>query len=324
VKPSPGPDEWNLIRTFAIAIMLAGWLVLSTLLFFALIDKLHFWEDWFTLRNIEDDHYKQHAVIYLMVAVTGQATVFLTRSRTWFWATKAPHWTLWLAFILAQTASTIVAVFGFGGYPADGEGTGNGTDLYGCGWDWAIVAWIWSIVTVLLLDPIKVFAIWLMDQIPIFRRRIAVFGKKHRIGHPIYGNFRKGGFGIWPGMDVETPGPDEVMKVAPLIEKANLADIEAPWSAMTSTFRQGGGGGTDWRELRAFAKRLENEEFEDTDTDVEESEESPDEEEIKRKKKHKHKKTENGTQKRKGGVTSETVPLRRDKGKNKEDSDTDS
>eukprot|EP01088_Endostelium_zonatum_P010819 TRINITY_DN2443_c0_g1_i1.p1 TRINITY_DN2443_c0_g1~~TRINITY_DN2443_c0_g1_i1.p1 ORF type:complete len:1131 (+),score=360.04 TRINITY_DN2443_c0_g1_i1:260-3394(+) len=320
VEPSQGPDEWNLIRTFTMAIILAGFLVLSTLLFFALIDKLHFWSDWFHLRDIEDDHYKQKAVIYLMVSITGQGTVFLTRTKSFFWNTKPPHWMLLTAFIFAQTASTVIAIFGFDGYPSDGEGTGQGTDLYGCGWDWAILAWIWSVITLLLLDPIKVAAFWLLDRIPTIKRRAVSFGKKHRIGHPVYGNFHNSAHGFWPNQVVDTPGGEEVMKVAPMIEKANLADLESPWSAMTTQFRQGGAGGTDWRELRAFAKRLENEEMVDTDTEFEADSEDEDARENGDKKKGKKK----VGKKKKENMHSETVPLRRNKGKGETESDEES
>jgi len=237
---------------------------------------------------------------------------------------------LWLAFVFAQTASTLIAIYGFNGYPGDGEGTQDGTDLYGCGWDWAILCWIWSVITVLLLDPIKVACFYIVDKLPIVRRKITAYGRTHRVGHPVYGNFQRGGFGLtaWPTLDVETPGPDEILKVAPMMKPASLDEIESPWSALTTHFKKGGTGGTDWRELKEFAKRLEDEEFENaSETTFSEDTGSEDEDE-KNKKKNKKKKENVGNGKGKEKVASQKNQDNGMNGKKRkpaeEDSDNDS
>lgn len=91
---------------------------------------------------------------------------------------------------------------------------------------------------------------------------------------------------------------------------------------MTSQFRKGGagGGGTDWGELKAFAKRLENEEFGDTEQEFEaDSEEDEVVSSL-----GEGKRTPNLLRKKKkGNKFSETVPLRKNKTKSPDETESD-
>lgn len=122
------------------------------------------------------------------VSISGQALVFVVRTVSHSFLNKAGRAT-YLAFLFAQTASSLIAIFGFNGYesPRDGikdcrlctlahadESVGGnipfwsareaptaGTEgaftasVLGCTY-WVVVAWVWSAIWYIGLDPIKV------------------------------------------------------------------------------------------------------------------------------------------------------------------------
>ncbi|KAF0694145.1 Aste57867_14953 [Aphanomyces stellatus] len=93
-------------------------------------------------------------LIYAQVSISGQALIFVTRTagiNTWFFAEK-PCNLLLIAFVIAQVAASVIAYFGFNGYPSDRVA------VIGCGGPYLGVAWVWSIIWHFPLDLIK-FAI---------------------------------------------------------------------------------------------------------------------------------------------------------------------
>src|SRR5690348_2610563 len=80
------------------------------------------------------------------------ATIFVTRSRSFSWCDKPGNYLL-CAFCLSQAASTFLGVYGLTGqYPLNGESM-----FGGCGWGWALVAWLWSLCFYFPLDILKFF-----------------------------------------------------------------------------------------------------------------------------------------------------------------------
>ncbi|KAG0741849.1 hypothetical protein G6F62_007343 [Rhizopus arrhizus] len=151
VKPSPYPDAWNLREIFSYAIVYGLYLTASTVAFFAVIYKTTFFETHFSLphnvnaegvKDVNDGVY--HSVIYLQVSTISQALIFITRSRGFFF-TERPSIMLMCAFIVAQLVATFIAVYADWGF----------TELKGCGWNWAGIAWIWNIIWFLPMDLIK-------------------------------------------------------------------------------------------------------------------------------------------------------------------------
>ncbi|KAK9838144.1 hypothetical protein WJX81_003766 [Elliptochloris bilobata] len=130
------------------------------------------------------------ALIYNQVSISGQALVFVVRDQRWSLMTRAGAWT-YGAFFAAQIASTIISAVGFNGYPWPPTGVENcqfcqlstgahhpifsrqaplyGTEsvytdsTIGC-LGYVIVAWIWSILFYLGLDPIKWAMAWAMNE----------------------------------------------------------------------------------------------------------------------------------------------------------------
>ncbi|CAL5322873.1 unnamed protein product [Camellia sinensis] len=87
------------------------------------------------------------AALYLQVSIVSQALIFVTRSRSWSFAER-PGLLLLFAFVTAQLIATLIAVYAKWGF----------AKIEGCGWGWAGVIWLYSVVTYIPLDLLK-FAI---------------------------------------------------------------------------------------------------------------------------------------------------------------------
>ncbi|KAI4379828.1 hypothetical protein MLD38_006074 [Melastoma candidum] len=147
VKPSPLPDSWKLKEIFATGIVLGGYLALMTVIFFWAMKETDFFPNKFGVRPIKDSNNEMMAALYLQVSIVSQALIFVTRSRSWSYVER-PGMLLMSAFIIAQLVATLIAVYANWGF----------AEIKGCGWGWAGVIWIYSVVFYVPLDFIK-FAI---------------------------------------------------------------------------------------------------------------------------------------------------------------------
>ncbi|CAK0787749.1 hypothetical protein CVIRNUC_010971 [Coccomyxa viridis] len=126
------------------------------------------------------------SLLYNQVSVSGQALVFVVRTSGWSITSRAGLFT-YIAFFAAQVGSTLIAALGFAGYthpkpewafdngqfvemsdghapaflpslgntvPISGSEGEYTSSVIGCTY-YVIVAWIWSIIWYLGLDPIK-------------------------------------------------------------------------------------------------------------------------------------------------------------------------
>ncbi|KAF5947888.1 hypothetical protein HYC85_013845 [Camellia sinensis] len=160
VQPSPMPDSWKLKEIFATGVVLRGYLALMT------VDK-------FGVRPLGEKRPEQMmAALYLQVSIVSQALIFVTRSRSWSFAER-PGLLLLFAFVAASwyefpnnllifmckdkylyrnvldiIIATLIAVYAKWGFAT----------IEGCGWGWAGVIWLYSVVTYIPLDLLK-FAI---------------------------------------------------------------------------------------------------------------------------------------------------------------------
>jgi len=147
------------------------------------------------------------AALYLQVSVSGQALVFVVRTVSHSFLSVAGMWT-YIAFIVAQFASTLISLFGFNGYDAPRDPIddcqfctlSSGGDnpffsskqvpLYDTEWAftasvigctyYVVAAWIWAAIWYLGLDPIKWFMLYILDEegfrrAPLFQ---TVFNKR--------------------------------------------------------------------------------------------------------------------------------------------------
>jgi H+-transporting ATPase len=145
VRPSPYPDSWNLREIFSYAIVYGLYLTASTVAFVAVCLKTTFFNRKFGLQTFSDPNdFVLHSVVYLQVSTISQGLIFITRSRGWFF-TERPSVLLVCSFIVAQLVAMFIAVYANWGF----------TQIQGCGWGWAGVAWIWNFVWFAPLDLLK-------------------------------------------------------------------------------------------------------------------------------------------------------------------------
>ncbi|XP_009401466.2 plasma membrane ATPase [Musa acuminata AAA Group] len=147
VKPSPMPDSWKLKEIFATGIVLGTYLALMTVLFFWAMKETDFFSNKFHVRSLRDSEHEMMAALYLQVSIISQALIFVTRSRGWFFLDR-PGLLLCCAFVIAQLIATVVAVYANWSFAR----------IKGCGWGWAGIIWLYSLISFIPLDWIK-FAI---------------------------------------------------------------------------------------------------------------------------------------------------------------------
>ena len=147
VKPSPMPDSWKLKEIFATGIVLGGYMALMTVVFFWLMRDTDFFSEKFQVRSLRNNPSEMMAALYLQVSIISQALIFVTRSRS-FSFLERPGLLLLGAFIAAQLVATLIAVYANWEFAR----------IHGCGWGWAGVVWLFSVVTYFPLDLLK-FAI---------------------------------------------------------------------------------------------------------------------------------------------------------------------
>ncbi|KAK6158672.1 hypothetical protein DH2020_005986 [Rehmannia glutinosa] len=144
VKPSPVPDSWKLNEIFATGVVLGGYLALATVLFFWVMKDTDFFSERFGVRSLRHNPREIMAALYLQVSIVSQALIFVTRSRSWSYAER-PGMFLLGAFMIAQLVATLIAVYANWSF----------AKIEGCGWGWAGVIWLYSIVTYIPLDILK-------------------------------------------------------------------------------------------------------------------------------------------------------------------------
>ncbi|KAK6784059.1 hypothetical protein RDI58_017513 [Solanum bulbocastanum] len=147
VKPSPMPDSWKLNEIFSTGVVLGGYQALMTVLFFWAMHDTKFFSDKFGVKDIRGSDEEMMSALYLQVSIISQALIFVTRSRSWSFVER-PGALLMIAFLIAQLVATLIAVYADWTFAR----------VKGCGWGWAGVIWIFSIVTYFPLDIMK-FAI---------------------------------------------------------------------------------------------------------------------------------------------------------------------
>ncbi|KAH6772262.1 H[+]-ATPase 2 [Perilla frutescens var. hirtella] len=147
VKPSPLPDSWKLKEIFATGVALGGYLGLMTVVFFWLMHETDFFPEKFGVKNIKHNDNEMMSALYLQVSIVSQALIFVTRSRSWSYVER-PGMLLMGAFVIAQLVATLIAVYADWSF----------AKVKGCGWGWAGVIWIYSVIFYVPLDFMK-FAI---------------------------------------------------------------------------------------------------------------------------------------------------------------------
>ncbi|KAK2353296.1 plasma membrane ATPase [Trifolium repens] len=142
VKPSPLPDSWKLKEIFATGVVLGSYKALMTVIFFWVVHDTDFFSEKFGVRHNPGE---MMAALYLQVSIISQALIFVTRSRNWSFLER-PGLLLLVAFVGAQLVATLIAVYANWGFAR----------INGMGWGWAGVIWLYSLVTYIPLDFLKI------------------------------------------------------------------------------------------------------------------------------------------------------------------------
>eukprot|EP00122_Pirum_gemmata_P019214 Pgem_evm1s17995 len=190
-KVNPNPDTWFLNEIFVFGLVYGLYLTLSSWALFYVASHTDFGEQ---LNLSYDLQYPQagsycaakllnqtemsqcvadivwerqsrlQSLMYCQVSISGMALIFVTRTRNGSFLSR-PALPLVVAFVTSQCFSTFFAAW-LKGDPAPvgsvacqfceevSDQGPDSTSILGCG-TWVIVAWIWSIVWFILLDPIK-------------------------------------------------------------------------------------------------------------------------------------------------------------------------
>ncbi|KAL0816986.1 hypothetical protein Bca101_073430 [Brassica carinata] len=131
VKPSPQPDSWKLIEIFSTRVMFRGYQALMTV-------------NMFGVRPLSQRPEQIMAALYLQVSISGQALIFVTRSRSWSYV-ESPGLLLLGAFVIAQLVATLIAVYANWSFAR----------IEGADWGWAGVIWLYSLAMYIPLDLLK-------------------------------------------------------------------------------------------------------------------------------------------------------------------------
>ncbi|CDP04837.1 unnamed protein product [Coffea canephora] len=124
-----------------------------TVVFFWAMHKTDFFHDKFGVKNIRNSEDEMMAALYLQVSIVSQALIFVTRSRSWSYVER-PGLLLLTAFVIAQLVATLIAVYANWSFAR----------IKGCGWGWAGVIWLYSVVFYVPLDFLKFFIRYVLSR----------------------------------------------------------------------------------------------------------------------------------------------------------------
>ena len=89
--------------------------------------------------------------IFLKLAIAGHLTIFVTRSKDFFWTKPLPSGLLFWSTVITKVLATLIVVYGFG-------------IVSSIGWGLAIFIWIYAIAAFVITDIIKVYAYKVLDK----------------------------------------------------------------------------------------------------------------------------------------------------------------
>jgi len=138
VKYSINPERWNMRVILSMSTFLGLVGVISSFgIFYIGQEVLHL------------SHEEVQTFIFLKLAIAGHLTIFLTRTRSYFWTIK-PSGTLFWSAVLTKILATFVAVYGWFITPIS--------------WDLAFLIWGYAIVAFLITDFLKVQIYKILDH----------------------------------------------------------------------------------------------------------------------------------------------------------------
>lgn len=146
------PEAWNMRLVLGIASVLGFIGPVAAFGLFYLGDRVF---------HLDRPHIQ--TLMYLMLSVAGQMTIFLTRTRGHFWSIR-PSRILLLAVFSAQILAILISVYGIFMEPL--------------GWGWALFVWCYAAVWAFISDFVKIAAYRMLDP-----GKAAILGRKKIYPH---------------------------------------------------------------------------------------------------------------------------------------------
>jgi len=143
VRGSDSPEKWNMRLVLGIATVLGIAGVFASFGLFYFFERLlpRYW-------HVAVGRDMLQTLMYLKLSVAGHLTVFVTRTRGPFWASR-PSTILLAAVIGTQIVATLIAVYGL--------------FMPAIGWGWAGLVWAYALAWFFLNDRIKLAAYRVFD-----------------------------------------------------------------------------------------------------------------------------------------------------------------
>jgi H+-transporting ATPase len=130
-RVSQTPVRWNMQEMMIVSSVLGIMGVIASFLLFFLLK-----EEGFSVEIIQ-------SMLFLKLIVAGHSTLYITRTKGWFWQRPYPAPLLLFATFGTEIIGTIIAVFGFLITPI--------------GWEYAMWMWIYALVWFVVNDVVKMF-----------------------------------------------------------------------------------------------------------------------------------------------------------------------
>jgi len=143
VRYNNEPEVWDMPVVLSISTALGLIGVVAAFVLFYLGEQVF---------RLDRDHIQ--TLMYLLLSVAGQLTIFLTRTRGPFWSIR-PANILLIAVSCAQTIATLLAVYGI--------------FMTAIGWMWALFVWGYALGWFVINDRLKLIVYWFIDR---HRRRM--------------------------------------------------------------------------------------------------------------------------------------------------------
>ena len=129
-RPSNQPIRWNMPELLSTATVLGLVGVTSSFLLFFILRELGFQEEVI------------QSMLFLKLVIAGHNTLYICRSRGWFWQQPWPSPWLFSATFATEIAGTLVAVYGLFISPI--------------GWENALLIWAYALIWLFIADAVKV------------------------------------------------------------------------------------------------------------------------------------------------------------------------
>ena len=133
------PVRWDMPRALAVAVVAGVMGVIASFVLF-----------WIARDYLGLPSEQIQTIIFLKLLVAGHLTIYITRSRSWFWVRPWPNWRLFWTTEATQVAGTLAAVYGW--------------LLEPIGWEYALLVWAYALIWFPVNNTARVWVLRLWER----------------------------------------------------------------------------------------------------------------------------------------------------------------